>query len=269
MPDFNRGEYQVTFKATPGATLAETKERALAVVRELRKLPDVDYTYTTIGEAGITRRGPTEGVVFVKLKSVEGQDVHQVLSDARRAVAVVPGLTYGFTEAGAFGQKPLQYSRPRARGRRARPPLAPAHAGDGEDPRPRRRRDEPREEQARAARPVRPRPRGRPRPQRRPRRDDAAGRGHRRGRDDDRGLGRRQPRRARAPARRPAPLRRRPPRPPRADGQGRRPRRQDPRAARRGRDGDAGERPLDDPPQGPPARGAPLGHELRAAASAR
>ena len=33
MPDFNRGEYQVSFKATPGATLAETKERALEVVR--------------------------------------------------------------------------------------------------------------------------------------------------------------------------------------------------------------------------------------------
>jgi HAE1 family hydrophobic/amphiphilic exporter-1 len=110
MPDFNRGEYQVSFKATPGATLAETKERALAVVRELKKLPDVDYTYTTIGEAGITRRGPTEGVVFVKLKSARGKTFTEVLAEARRAVAVVPGLTYGFTEAGAFNAKPLQYS---------------------------------------------------------------------------------------------------------------------------------------------------------------
>ncbi|HXY39311.1 MAG TPA: efflux RND transporter permease subunit, partial [Vicinamibacteria bacterium] len=110
MPDFNRGEYQVVFKATPGATLAETKQRALAVVAELKKLPDVDYTYTTIGESGITRRGPTEGVVFVKLKTSKGSTFSQVLSDARRAVAVVPGLTYGFTEAGPFGQKPLQYS---------------------------------------------------------------------------------------------------------------------------------------------------------------
>ena len=30
MPDFDRGEYQVMFKATPGATLAETRDRALA-----------------------------------------------------------------------------------------------------------------------------------------------------------------------------------------------------------------------------------------------
>jgi HAE1 family hydrophobic/amphiphilic exporter-1 len=110
MPDFNRGEYQVSFKATPGATLAETKERALQVVRELRKVPDVDYTYTTIGEAGITRRPPTEGVVFVKLKPTHGKTFSEVLDEGRRAVAVVPGLTFGFTEAGPFGQKPLQYS---------------------------------------------------------------------------------------------------------------------------------------------------------------
>jgi HAE1 family hydrophobic/amphiphilic exporter-1 len=110
MPDFNQGEYQVTIKATPGATLAETKERALQVVRRLKTLPDVDYTYTTIGEAGITRRPPTEGVVYVKLKPTRGKTFSQVLSEARRVVADVPGLTYGFTEAGPFGQKPLQYS---------------------------------------------------------------------------------------------------------------------------------------------------------------
>jgi HAE1 family hydrophobic/amphiphilic exporter-1 len=110
MPDFNRGEYQVSIKATPGTTLAETKQRALQVVRRLKAMPDVDYTYTTIGEAGITRRPPTEGVIYVKLKPTHGKTFSEVLSEARRAVAVVPGLTYGFTEAGPFGQKPLQYS---------------------------------------------------------------------------------------------------------------------------------------------------------------
>jgi hydrophobic/amphiphilic exporter-1 (mainly G- bacteria), HAE1 family len=110
LPDFNRGEYQVSIKATPGATLAETRERALEVVRRLKALPDVDYTYTTIGEAGITRRPPTEGTVYVKLKPTHGKSFSQVLGEARRAVAVVPGLTYGFTESGPFGQKPLQYS---------------------------------------------------------------------------------------------------------------------------------------------------------------
>jgi HAE1 family hydrophobic/amphiphilic exporter-1 len=110
MPDFNQGEYQVAFKATPGATLAETKERALQVVRRLRSLPDVDYTYTTIGEAGITQRPVTEGVTYVKLKPTQSKTFSEVVADARRAVADIPGLTYGFTEAGPFGQKPLQYS---------------------------------------------------------------------------------------------------------------------------------------------------------------
>jgi HAE1 family hydrophobic/amphiphilic exporter-1 len=110
MPDFNRGEYQVSIRATPGATLGETKARALAVVRRLKTLPDVDYTYTTIGEAGITRRPPTEGTIYVKLKPTHGKTFSEVLADARRVVAVEPGLTYAFTEAGPFGQKPLQYS---------------------------------------------------------------------------------------------------------------------------------------------------------------
>ena len=110
MPDFNRGEYQVSIKATPGATLQETRERALEVVRRLKTLPDVDYTYTTIGEAGITRRPPTEGSIYVKLNPTHGKSFSQVLGEARRAVSVVPGLTYAFTEAGPFGQKPLQYS---------------------------------------------------------------------------------------------------------------------------------------------------------------
>jgi HAE1 family hydrophobic/amphiphilic exporter-1 len=110
MPDFNRGEYQVSIKATPGATLAETRERALEVVRRLKTLPDVAYTYTTIGEAGITRRPPTEGSIYVKLNPTHGKTFSQVLGEARRAVQMVPGLTYAFTEAGPFGQKPLQYS---------------------------------------------------------------------------------------------------------------------------------------------------------------
>jgi HAE1 family hydrophobic/amphiphilic exporter-1 len=110
LPDFNRGEYQVAFKATPGATLAETKERALEVVRQLKTLRNVDYTYTTIGEAGILRRPITEGTIYVKLKHGSGGTFSEVLDQARHAVAAVPGLTFGFTEAGPFGQKPLQYS---------------------------------------------------------------------------------------------------------------------------------------------------------------
>ncbi len=110
MPDFNRGEYQVSFRATPGATLRETGDRAREMVRRLKTLPDVEYTYTTIGEAGTQSRPVTEGVTFVKLKPSTGKTFSLVLSDARRVIEEVPGMTYGLFEAGPFGQKPIQIS---------------------------------------------------------------------------------------------------------------------------------------------------------------
>ena len=110
MPDYNRGEYQVTFKATPGATLRETGDRALQMVRALKALPDVAYTYTTIGEAGTQYRPVTEGVTYVKLRPDTGKTFSEVLREARARIEAVPGLTYGLTEAGPFGQKPIQIS---------------------------------------------------------------------------------------------------------------------------------------------------------------
>jgi HAE1 family hydrophobic/amphiphilic exporter-1 len=110
MPDYNRGEYQVAIKATPGATLRETADRAQAVVAKLRELPAVEYTYTTIGEAGSQYRPVTEGAIYVKLKAHSGGTFSEVLGAAREKVEQVPGLTFGLTEAGAFGQKPIQIS---------------------------------------------------------------------------------------------------------------------------------------------------------------
>ena len=110
MPDYNRGEYQVMFKATPGSTLQETGSRALEIVKRLRTVPGVAYTYTTIGEAGTSYRPVTEGVVFVRLESSSGKTFSQVLREAREAIQDVPGVTFALTEAGQFGQKPIQLS---------------------------------------------------------------------------------------------------------------------------------------------------------------
>lgn len=110
MPDFNRGEYQIQFKATPGSTLEETGQRALETVRRLQNVSDVQYTYTTIGEAGTSYKPVTEGSIFVKLKSSRGKSFSQVLREARLAIQDVPGMTFGLVEAGMFGQKPIQIS---------------------------------------------------------------------------------------------------------------------------------------------------------------
>jgi HAE1 family hydrophobic/amphiphilic exporter-1 len=107
MPD-SRGEYQIV-QGHAEATLRETGERARMVER-LRKVEDVEYTYTTVGEAGTTYRPVTEGTTFVKLKEGTGKSFSQVLREARAAIEEVPGLTFGLFEAGPFGQKPIQVS---------------------------------------------------------------------------------------------------------------------------------------------------------------
>ena len=61
-------------------------ERALEVVRRLQALPDVDYTYTAIGETGTVFRPVNEGTIYVKLKTREGKTFSQVLREARAQV---------------------------------------------------------------------------------------------------------------------------------------------------------------------------------------
>jgi hydrophobic/amphiphilic exporter-1 (mainly G- bacteria), HAE1 family len=110
MPDFNRGEYQVSFKATPGATLRETAARAREMVRRLKTMPTVEYTYTTIGASGGFHRPLTEGATFVKLRRSDGGTFSAVLAEARKVVQDVPGLTTSLIEAGMFQEKPIQVS---------------------------------------------------------------------------------------------------------------------------------------------------------------
>jgi HAE1 family hydrophobic/amphiphilic exporter-1 len=110
MPDFNRGEYQIAFKATPGTTLRETGERAREMVRRLKAMPEVEYTYTTIGESGGFYRPVTDGATYVKLRDSKGGSFSAVLAKARQVVGSVPGLTTSLIEAGMFQEKPIQVS---------------------------------------------------------------------------------------------------------------------------------------------------------------
>ncbi len=111
MPDFNRGEYQVSFKATPGATLRETGDRAQEMVGAAplaagRRVHLHDHRRGRIVVPPGHRR--------IHLRQAEGRQqaaaFSEVLREGARAVEQVPGLTFGFTEAGAFGQKPIQIS---------------------------------------------------------------------------------------------------------------------------------------------------------------
>ncbi len=67
MPSYDRGEFQVSFKASPGSTLAQTEEISNEIVRRIRSKPGVAYAFTTIG-AG-SSAAINEGAVYVKLKA--------------------------------------------------------------------------------------------------------------------------------------------------------------------------------------------------------
>ncbi len=56
------------------------------------------------------RRPVTEGQIYVKMKRGHGMGFNETLARARKVVSGVPGLTFGFVEAGPFGQKPIQIS---------------------------------------------------------------------------------------------------------------------------------------------------------------
>jgi HAE1 family hydrophobic/amphiphilic exporter-1 len=66
MPSYDRGEFQVSFKTTPGSTLEQTESIAGEIVHLILAKPGVAYTFATIG-AG-SNSALNEGAVYVKLK---------------------------------------------------------------------------------------------------------------------------------------------------------------------------------------------------------
>ncbi len=83
-PNYDRGEFQVSFKSAPASSLEETEDVAREIVRLVRAQPGVAYTYTTIG-AGVSN-AVNEGMVYVRLKpKSERSESYDVLRDRVRA----------------------------------------------------------------------------------------------------------------------------------------------------------------------------------------
>ncbi len=65
-PEFDRGEFQVSFKAAPGSSIEQSESIARQIGNTVSDEEGVDYTYATVGS------GPTgalnEGSIYVKLK---------------------------------------------------------------------------------------------------------------------------------------------------------------------------------------------------------
>ncbi|RPI22795.1 MAG: efflux RND transporter permease subunit, partial [Acidobacteria bacterium] len=70
MPDFDREEFQVSFKAPSGMTLAETSVIAQRVHETLKRYPEVAYTVVTIGTG---TSSVNQGSIYVKLTAKDAR----------------------------------------------------------------------------------------------------------------------------------------------------------------------------------------------------
>ena len=91
MPDADQGELNVNFRTAPGSTLQYTLGKGREMVAFLKKQPEVDYTYLSIG--GGYRGTPNNGSIFVKLlpRSQRKRSVFDLQGDLRTQLRRIPG----------------------------------------------------------------------------------------------------------------------------------------------------------------------------------
>ena len=97
MPEVDGSQFNLNFRVAPGSRLDYTVARGQEVDRFLRGLPEVDFTYMSIG--GGFRGSPNNGQIFVQLKPKDQRDKsqEQVQTEVRRQLARVPGVRANIT----------------------------------------------------------------------------------------------------------------------------------------------------------------------------
>ncbi|MBI5015454.1 MAG: efflux RND transporter permease subunit [Deltaproteobacteria bacterium] len=111
IPEYDRGEFQVNFKTSPDASIAETENRVEAVLQVLKDFPEIDHTYATIG-AGDTGTVRDAGV-YVKLvdRAERTRDQFAIQEDVRKRLEAVAGIVPSLQDPGSLdAAKPLQVS---------------------------------------------------------------------------------------------------------------------------------------------------------------
>lgn len=108
MPSYDRGEFQVSFKTAPDASMNETVDRAEKVMGMLGSIPEIERLYGTIGANDTTVRDVS---IYVKLKPKAERALSQdrVQEEVRKGLTAIAGITGSISEAGGFhGEKALQ-----------------------------------------------------------------------------------------------------------------------------------------------------------------
>jgi HAE1 family hydrophobic/amphiphilic exporter-1 len=108
LPDFDGGEFNVNVRTTPGSSLEYTMDRSLEVARILRRMPEVQFTYVTIG--GGFRGTPNNGGIYVRLtpkadRERSQQEIQNALrGELRRVSGVRASISGSSSIFGGFGQ---------------------------------------------------------------------------------------------------------------------------------------------------------------------
>ncbi|MEO8576710.1 MAG: efflux RND transporter permease subunit, partial [Gemmatimonadales bacterium] len=102
LPDVDTGEFNVGVRTAPGSSLAYTVGKAQEVSAYLRKQPEVEFTYTTIG--GGFRGTPNTGSIYVKLvnRNKRKRSLADLQTDLRAALRKMPGVRPTITGSGSI-----------------------------------------------------------------------------------------------------------------------------------------------------------------------
>jgi len=111
MPNYDRGEFQVSFKAAPGASIGETEKVARDISDIISRQPGVIYTFTTIGAGAAA--AINEGIVYIKLKpkSERALSYNELRSQVRADLVGFGAAITSVEEVEEMGDaKPIQIS---------------------------------------------------------------------------------------------------------------------------------------------------------------
>ncbi len=112
IPEYDRGEFFVAVKSAPGTSLDGTARLTAGVEQVIRKYPEIQDVYTTIG-SGISP--DNEGTITVRMVDLDKRErsSFEVISALRKELAAYPGLRLSFSSensGGGGGGAPVEIS---------------------------------------------------------------------------------------------------------------------------------------------------------------
>ena len=106
MPEVDGGQFNVSFRVPPGSRLEHTVAKGMEIDRYLNSLPEVDFTYLSVG--GGFRGTPSNGQIFVQLTKDRDRSQAEIQTalraELRKIPAVRPFITGTPTIFGGFRQ---------------------------------------------------------------------------------------------------------------------------------------------------------------------